>query len=206
MHVDSLGPTTITRWAEFLKLYVANEIPVIPDSVLSLSGALYGALAGAPAAPVLQSRFASMTNVAEAKAIFKRDPHVRVLMDNGGGPQGPGSIGATWELGFSAWPPKEAKATRYYLGPSGALGAKPASAVDRRLHRRPEGAPAPDAAGRRRRGRLEGAAALQLGAGRGRQGPRVQRRRALTQRRRDRRPVEPRRLPQVVAAATPTSR
>ena len=30
VHADSLGPTTITRWAEFLKLYVANEIPVIP--------------------------------------------------------------------------------------------------------------------------------------------------------------------------------
>jgi predicted acyl esterase len=128
VHVDSLGPTTITRWAEFLKLYVANEIPVVPDSVLSLSGSLYGALAAAPADPVLQSRFAGMTNVAQAKAIFKRDPHVRVLMDNGGGPKGPGSIGAPWELGFSAWPPKETKATRYYLGPQGALGAKPASA------------------------------------------------------------------------------
>ena len=128
VHVDSLGPTTITRWAEFLKLYVANEIPVVPNSVLSLSSALYGALAAAPADPVLQSRFAGMTNVAEAKAIFKRDPHVRVLMDNGGGPQGPGSIGAPWELGFSSWPPKEVRATRYFLGSQGALGAKPASA------------------------------------------------------------------------------
>lgn len=127
VHVDSLGPMTITRWAEFLKLYVANEIPVIPESVLSLSGALYGALAGAPAAQVQQSRFASMTNVAEAKAIFKRDPHVRVLMDNGGGSLGPGSIESTWELDFSAWPPKQAKARRYYLGPTGALGAKPSS-------------------------------------------------------------------------------
>ena len=126
IHADSLGPSTITRWAEFMKLYVADEIPVIPGSVISLSGALYSYLADAPAAPVLQSRFASMTSVAEAKAIFRRDPHVRVLMDNGAGPQGPGSIGATWELGFSAWPPREAKATRYFLGPGGALGSKPA--------------------------------------------------------------------------------
>jgi uncharacterized protein len=128
VHVDSLSPSVITRWAEFLKLYVANEIPVVPDSVLSLSGALYGALAAAPADPVLQSRFANMTSVPAAKAIFKRDPHVRVLMDNGGGPKGPGSIGATWELGFSAWPPKEAKANRYFLGPGGTLGTKPAIA------------------------------------------------------------------------------
>jgi predicted acyl esterase len=127
VHVDSLGPMTITRWAEFLNLYVADRIPVVPGSVLSLSGALYGALAGAPAAPVQQSRFASLTSVSEAKAIFRRDPHVRVLMDNGGGPLGPGSIESTWELDFSAWPPKEAKATRYFLGPNGALGAKPGS-------------------------------------------------------------------------------
>ncbi len=128
VHADSLGPTTITRWAEFLKLYVAEEIPVIPPSVISLSGALYAFLADAPAAPVEQSRFATMTSVAAAKAIFRRDPHVRVLMDNGGGPQGAGSIGATWELDFSSWPPKEAKATRYHLGPNGALGSKPSKA------------------------------------------------------------------------------
>jgi predicted acyl esterase len=127
-HADSLGPTTITRWAEFMKLYVANEIPVIPPTVIQLSGALYAFLASAPAAPVEQSRFANMTSVPAAKAIFRRDPHVRVLMDNGAGPQGAGSIGATWELGFSSWPPKEAKATRYYLGPGGALGSKPGKA------------------------------------------------------------------------------
>jgi predicted acyl esterase len=126
VHADSLGPSTITRWAEFMKLFVANEIPRVPDSVIGLSGALYSYLADAPAAPVQQSRFAGMTNVAEAKAIFRRDPHVRVLMDNGAGPQGLGSIGATWELAFRSWPPPQAKATRYFLGPNGALGAKPA--------------------------------------------------------------------------------
>jgi predicted acyl esterase len=128
VHADSLGPSTITRWAEFLKLFVGNEIPQVPSSVISLSGVLYRFLADAPAAPVQQSRFAGMTDVAAAKAIFRRDPHVRLLMDNGAGPQGLGSIGATWELGYGAWPPREARATRYYLGPGGALGPRPASA------------------------------------------------------------------------------
>jgi predicted acyl esterase len=127
VHVDSLSPSVITRWAEFLKLYVANEIPVVPDSVLSLSSALYAQLADAPADPVLQSRFANMTSVADAKAMYRRDPHVRVLMDNGGGPKGPGSIGAVWEMEFSSWPPKPIKPARYFLGPDGALGTKPAS-------------------------------------------------------------------------------
>jgi predicted acyl esterase len=128
VHADSLGPTTITRWAEFLDIFIANEVPSIPQPVIDLSGALYATLADAPAAPVLQSRFAGMSSVAEAKAAFKRDPRVRALMDNGGGPWGVGSIGSPWELDFTAWPPKQVKATRYFLGSSGALGAKPASA------------------------------------------------------------------------------
>ena len=66
-----------------------------------------------------------MSSVAAARAAFKRDPRVRLLMDNGDGPQGPGSIGATWELSYGAWPPKQARATRYFLGSGGALGKKP---------------------------------------------------------------------------------
>ena len=126
VHADSLGPSTITRWAEFLKLYVGDEIPRIPPSVIALSGELYRFLADAGAAPVEQSRFESFTSVAAAKAEFREDPRVRLLMDNGAGPQGLGSIGATWELNYSAWPPREVRATRYFLGPSGALGGKPA--------------------------------------------------------------------------------
>jgi len=126
VHADSLGPTTITRWVEFLKLYVADEVPSIPPSVIALSGELYRFLADAPAAPVQQSRLASFTSVAAAKAEFREDPHVRLLMDNGAGPQGLGSIGATWELNYGAWPPREVRATRYFLRPKGALGGKPA--------------------------------------------------------------------------------
>jgi len=127
VHADSLGPSTITRWAEFLDLYVAGEIPKVPPSVIALSGQLYKFLADAGAAPVQQSRFANYTSVAAAKAVFDRDPRVRVLMDNGAGPQGPGSIGATWDLGFSAWPPREARATSWWLGRGGALGASRSS-------------------------------------------------------------------------------
>ena len=135
MHADSLGPSTITRWAEFLKLYVAGEIPRIPPSIIGLSGELYRFLADAGAAPVEQSRLASFTSLAAAKAEFEKDARVRLLMDNGAGPQGPGSIGATWELDYGSWPPREVRATRYYLGRGGALGAKPQAQVDRALYR-----------------------------------------------------------------------
>ena len=128
VHADSLGPSTFTRWVEFLNLFVADRIPKIPEPVLALSNSLYDLLTGAPAAAVKQSRFASMTNVAAAKAIFKKDPRVRLLMDNGAGPEGLGSIGATWELGYNAWPIREAKPTTYYLGAGGALSPTKAGA------------------------------------------------------------------------------
>ena len=127
VHVDSLGPSTITRWAEFLKLYVANEVPRIPPLVLALSGELYRFLADAGAAPVQQSRLAGLPSAAAARAVFERDPRVRLLMDNGAGPQGPGSIGATWELEYSAWPPKQVRPGRYHLRAKGALGRRPAN-------------------------------------------------------------------------------
>lgn len=121
VHADALAPQVVTRWAEFLKLYVAGEIPEIPQAVLGLSGVLYDSLAASPAAPIAQSRFAGTTDVAAARAAFERDPRVRLLMDNGAGPQGPGSIGAAWELGFGAWPPRETRAAVWYPGPGGTL-------------------------------------------------------------------------------------
>jgi uncharacterized protein len=130
VHADSLGPTSITRWAEFLQLYVADQIPSIPPTILNLSGELYKFLAEAGAAPVQQSRFAGTTDVAAAKATFAKDARVRLLMDNGAGAAGPGSIGATWELNFDAWPVRQAAPTPFYLGTSGTLaGAKPATAT-----------------------------------------------------------------------------
>lgn len=121
VHVDSLSPSVLTRWVEFLELYVADEIPNIPPPVLALSGELFKYLADAGSAPVEQSRFAGTTDVAAAKATFEKDPRVTILMDNGAGPQGPGSIGAPWQLTFDAWPPAQTKATTYYLGADGVL-------------------------------------------------------------------------------------
>jgi predicted acyl esterase len=52
---------------------------------------------------------------------------VRLLMDNGAGPAGPGSIGAAWELGYDAWPIPQARPTTFRLGANGRLGGPAAS-------------------------------------------------------------------------------
>jgi len=124
VHVDSLGPSVITRWAEFMNLFVADRIPEVPPLILALSGQLYEFLADAGALPVEQSRFAGYdsSQVEQARNEFKQDPRVRLLMDNGAAiPGEPGAIGAAWEMGYGSWPVEQAEPTNMYLGSNGAL-------------------------------------------------------------------------------------
>lgn len=134
VHVDSLGPSTITRWAEFMNLYVANRIPKVGDLVISYSGTLYQTIADALALPVQQSRFANLadtaTNLLAARAQFERDPRITVLMENGNAiPGHPGAIGASWSLGFDAWPIKQTVATRYYFDANGVMNTSTPAAA-----------------------------------------------------------------------------
>jgi predicted acyl esterase len=122
VHADSLGPATITRWAEFLDLFVAEQIPSIPSTVVALSGELYKNIAsGSPSMPLPPTRFDSYTDVGAATAKFKEDPRVRLLLDSGGGDLGPGALQPAWEMQFDAWPVNEAVPTSYYLADGGKL-------------------------------------------------------------------------------------
>jgi hypothetical protein len=123
-HTDSLGPDTISRWLEFLDLYVADRVPTPSPTLDALAPTLYSSLTGgAPSAPVPAVRFTSEPSVAAAKAAFAaQDPRVRVLFDNGGGTLGPGALQPTSDASFSSWPPA-GTVVRFGLGPDGALQA-----------------------------------------------------------------------------------
>lgn len=124
VHADSLGPATISRWAEFLDLFVADRIPVVPATVTTLSPQLYQAIAGgSPSMPIPATRFDSFPNADAARAEFKKDARVRVLFDNGAGDLGPGAMQSVWELPFDSWPVKSAVPTPFYLDASGLLAA-----------------------------------------------------------------------------------
>ena len=61
VHADSLGPSTITRWVEFLELYVADEVPVDPGRRPRPERRRSTATSPTRAPPpVEQSRFAGM--------------------------------------------------------------------------------------------------------------------------------------------------
>lgn len=122
-HVDSLGPATMSRWVEFLDLFVADQLPTPRPLLTDLGDTLYQEIAHAPAQDVPAARFTDAESVEAAKDAFREDPRVRVLLDNGGDPEGPGSLGPLWEAGFSAWPPPAAEATAWFLADDGALSS-----------------------------------------------------------------------------------
>jgi len=125
-HTDSLGPDTITRWLEFLDLFVGGRVPAAAPTLDALAPTLYSGLTGgAPSAPVPAVRFTTEPSVAAAKAAFAtQDPRVRVLFDNGGGTLGPGALQPTYVAGFSAWPPA-GTVVHFGLGPDGTLRTAP---------------------------------------------------------------------------------
>ena len=131
-HTDSLGPDTISRWLEFLDVYVADRVPTASPALQALAPTLYSGLTGgAASAPVPAVRFTTEPSVTAAKAAFAaQDPRVRVLFDNGGGTLGPGALEPTYEAGFSAWPPV-GTVVHYRLGPDGTLqtGTPQASSI-----------------------------------------------------------------------------
>jgi predicted acyl esterase len=122
-HVDSLGPGTISRWLEFLDIFVAEKVPTQVPLLGTLAPLLYGQLAGAPSVAPSPLQFIHAPTLAAARSAFEAQPRIRVLMDNGGGNKGPGALQPVWQAQFSSWPPPAAVATVLHFGPSGALTA-----------------------------------------------------------------------------------
>ena len=120
-HNDALQPAVLTRWVEFLDLFVADRVPKIPDAVLGFSTVLFDQISHVPTIPLAQSRFARMTDVDAARAAFRKDPRIRILQDVGGGSLGPGALQPGWEMTATTWPPEGTSAVRYYLGDDASL-------------------------------------------------------------------------------------
>jgi uncharacterized protein len=122
-HIDSADPQTISRWLEFLDIYVADKVPTEPNVLAALVLDKFAATAAdVPSeAPLPPLRFTGAPNVATARAEFAaQTPTVRVLFDSGAGEAGPGDIESTYSANFTAWPPR-GTVTTLYFGSSGSL-------------------------------------------------------------------------------------
>ena len=128
-HIDSTDPQTVSRWLEFLDIYVADKVPTQPDALDALVlDDFASAAASVPAqVPLPALRFTTAPNVATARSEFAaQTPLVQAWFDNGASAAGPGDIGSTYSAGFSSWPPAGA-VTTLYLASHGALKQQPPS-------------------------------------------------------------------------------
>jgi hypothetical protein len=122
-HIDSTDPQIMSRWLEFLDLYVADKVPGDPGPLADtvLDKAASSASGTTAQAPLPALRFTGATTLTAARRDFARDtPRVEVLFDSGAGAVGAGDPQSTYAAGFKEWPPTGSVAA-YYFTPGGSL-------------------------------------------------------------------------------------
>jgi uncharacterized protein len=126
-HIDSTDPQTITRWLEFLDIYVAGQVPTQPSALGAIILDQFTVLASdvSGQAPLPAVRFTDAPNVGVARAEFaEQTPLVTAQFDNGAGAAGPGTIESTYSASFSQWPPAGTVSTLTF-GSDGTMGGRP---------------------------------------------------------------------------------
>lgn len=129
-HIDSTDPQTMSRWLEFLDLYVADKVPTAPTALenLVLGGFTNFASGISGQLPLPALRFTHVASPAGGRAAFAaRTPLVRVLFDSGASRAGVGLPVSTYTASFTQWPPA-GTVRSLALGTSGVLGSLPSNA------------------------------------------------------------------------------
>ncbi len=128
-HIDSADPQTISRWLEFLDVYVADKVPTQPNGLDALVLDEFAATASSVSAeaPLPPLRFTSAASATVARAEFAaQTPRLEVLFDSGAGAAGPGNPDSTYSAGFSSWPPA-GNVTTLSFGRGGSLRSRPSA-------------------------------------------------------------------------------
>jgi predicted acyl esterase len=122
-HIDSTDPQIISRWLEFLDLYVADKVPTAPNPLAALVLDDFTSFAAGTSAqaPLPAIRFTGAKNLAQARREFTgQTPRVELLFDNGAGAAGPGNPESTYTAGFDQWPPR-GRTENWWFRPGGGL-------------------------------------------------------------------------------------
>jgi hypothetical protein len=131
-HPDGYSTMNLADMYEFLELYVAERVPQIHpglrDAVASVVTAAFGFSEGELAPDRLYERFGD--DYEAALAFYEDQDPMHVVFGSGLGTAEVGAPGGVTEATFSSWPPPEADATTWYLGPDGELETEPAGDGD----------------------------------------------------------------------------
>ena len=101
-HIDSTDPQTISRWLEFLDIYVANKVPTQPNSLDALVLDDFASVAASVSAqvPLPALRFTDCAGRRDGASEFAaQTPLVQAFFDNGASSAGPGDIGSSYTRG-----------------------------------------------------------------------------------------------------------
>jgi predicted acyl esterase len=125
-HPDGYSPLVITRWWEFLELYVDGKVPKLSDDLRKVAPGVLGGAFGSQGLGFEPDRFADFTadQYDQARQAYEAQPDVRVLFESGAGDAVPGNPVPTFERDYATWPPKDTAARSFYLG-DGTLEAAP---------------------------------------------------------------------------------
>ncbi|MFN8019128.1 MAG: CocE/NonD family hydrolase [Acidimicrobiales bacterium] len=116
-HPDGYSPLTLTRWWEFLELFVDQQVPKLSDGLRAAAPGYINDAFGSKGLGFEPDRFAKLTadQYDEAVAQWRAEPQVRVLFESGAGDDVPGNPVPTAGADFSSWPPKGTEARSFYL-------------------------------------------------------------------------------------------
>jgi hypothetical protein len=148
-HIDSTDPQIISRWLEFLDLYVADKVPAPVNFLegLVLDDFTSFAAGTSAQAPLPAIRFTAAKNLTVARHDFTHQtPRVELLFDNGAGAVGAGDPQSTYTAGFNQWPPA-GRTQNWWLGAGGVLathGAAPRTGSGAAFQLDPGARPATD--------------------------------------------------------------
>jgi len=130
-HIDSLDPYTYDHWYDFLELFVAHQAPIQNAAVTQAAApVIYNAAMGIPMSDPITlppDPIQQIPTYSAALAAFEQIPHVRILFDNGAGPNPktgkvtPGDPYPAFTQYFSTFPIPGTTAQTWYLGPNGTL-------------------------------------------------------------------------------------
>jgi predicted acyl esterase len=122
VHPDGFAPDIISEWYAFLELFVAQRVPVDSKEVADFSPLLFQTIfqSGMRLDPSPWTMYGSYQ---DALAAWKAQPALRVLFESGAAPsEDLGAPRGTFDHEFSAFPPPEQQARRWYFQADGTLG------------------------------------------------------------------------------------
>ncbi len=125
-HIDSTDPQIVSRWLEFLDLYVADKVPTAPNALAGLVLDDFTSFAAGTTsqAPLPAIRFTKDKTLTAARKDFtEKTPRVEMLFDNGAGSSGAGDPQSTYSASAAQWPPA-GKDETWWFGSGGVLSTR----------------------------------------------------------------------------------